>query len=349
MAPRHRQRAARARRRARVHRLDPPRCAQGWRRHRLHDARPRRAARGRSRRAAPGRRVVTRETQYAGGRVNEAGAGRARRARSAHRRHPRARRRASQQARLQPRVQRDAASPARRSSRSSTPPRLRAGMTPATLVDDEPVEVAQGRKRLAPGELRRQLHRHDHAREGARRLVERRRGAREPDGRASRTSSSAARRNGITSPLPNYPAIALGAVDVTPLELVAAYAPFANGGLRVHPRLVRRIEAADGTVLWSAEIAPADTVMDPRDAYQLTSMLRGVVDNGTARTIRDDGRAWARSPARRARRTTPTTSGSSATRRRSSPASGSATTRRARSRRTRRADTSPRRRGPSST
>jgi penicillin-binding protein 1A len=99
----------------------------------------------------------------------------------------------------------------------------------------------------------------------------------------------AARRNGISSPLSTYPAMALGAVEVTPLELVAAYAPFANGGLRVKPRLVRRIEAADGTVLWSTEIAPADTVMDPRDAYQLTTMLRGVVDDGTARTIREMG------------------------------------------------------------
>src|SRR5260221_2342240 len=83
--------------------------------------------------------------------------------------------------------------------------------------------------------------------------------------------------------------MALDAVDVTPLELVAAYAPFANGGLRVHPRLVRRIEAADGTVLWSSEVTPPDTVMDPRDAFQVTSMLRGVVDEGTGRTIRDMG------------------------------------------------------------
>jgi len=83
--------------------------------------------------------------------------------------------------------------------------------------------------------------------------------------------------------------MALGAVDVTPLELVAAYAPFANGGLRVTPRLVRRIEAADGTVLWSQEITPPDTVMDPRDAYQLTDMLRGVVDDGTARVLRNMG------------------------------------------------------------
>jgi len=59
--------------------------------------------------------------------------------------------------------------------------------------------------------------------------------------------------------------------------------------LRVHPRLVRRIEAADGTVLWSAEITPADTVMDARDAYQVTQMMKGVVDNGSGRTVRDAG------------------------------------------------------------
>jgi 1A family penicillin-binding protein len=165
---------------------------------------------------------------------------------------------------------------------------LRAGMTPATLVDDEPVEVAQGRSIWRPANYEGNYI-------GTITLTKAL--AVSSNAAAVRVSQTvgipsviqAARRNGISSPLPSYPAIALGAVDVTPLELVAAYAPFANGGLRVHPRLVRRIEAADGTVLWSAEIAPADTVMDPRDAYQLTSMLRGVVDNGTARTIRDEG------------------------------------------------------------
>ena len=165
---------------------------------------------------------------------------------------------------------------------------LRAGMTPATLVDDEPVEVTQGRSVWRPANYEGNYI-------GTITLTKAL--AVSSNAAAVRVSQTvgipnviqAARRNGIASPLPSYPAIALGAVDVTPLELVAAYAPFANGGLRVHPRLVRRIEAADGTVLWAAEIAPADTVMDPRDAYQLTSMLRGVVDNGTARTLRDAG------------------------------------------------------------
>jgi penicillin-binding protein 1A len=97
-----------------------------------------------------------------------------------------------------------------------------------------------------------------------------------------------ARDNGITSDMRAVPAVALGAVDVTPLELVAAYAPFANGGYRVTPRLVRRIEGSDGTLLWSSE-THLTPVMDPRDAYQMTSMLRSVVDHGTGHAVRDMG------------------------------------------------------------
>jgi 1A family penicillin-binding protein len=165
---------------------------------------------------------------------------------------------------------------------------LRSGMTPATLVDDEPVEIAQGRKIWRPAN-------YDDSYIGTITLAKAL--AVSSNAAAVRVSQTvgipnvidAARRSGIQSALPNLPAMALGAVEVTPLELVAAYATFANGGMRVHPRLVRRIEAADGTVLWSAEIAPADTVMDPRDAFQLTSMLQGVVDNGTARVVREMG------------------------------------------------------------
>jgi penicillin-binding protein 1A len=165
---------------------------------------------------------------------------------------------------------------------------LRSGMTPATLVDDEPVEIAQGRKIWRPAN-------YDDSYIGTITIAKAL--AVSSNAAAVRVSQSvgipsvidAARRSGITSALPNYPAMALGAVEVTPLELVSAYATFANGGLRVHPRLVRRIEASDGTVLWSAEIAPPDTVMDPRDAFQLTSMLEGVVDNGTARVVREMG------------------------------------------------------------
>ncbi len=165
---------------------------------------------------------------------------------------------------------------------------MRAGMTPATRVDDDPVEVVQGRTVWRPSN-------YDGSYLGTITLAKAL--AVSSNAAAVRVSQNvgipnvieAARRNGIRSPLSKYPAMALGAVDVTPLELVTAYAPFANGGLRVHPRLVRRIEAADGTVLWSGEITPPDTVMDARDAYLMTTMLRGVVDHGTAHGLRDAG------------------------------------------------------------
>ena len=164
---------------------------------------------------------------------------------------------------------------------------LLAGLSPASMVDDDPVEVVSGRTVWRPANyndnyagqvtLRRALTLSANA----------------ATVRVSRTIGeqsviAAARRNGIVSPIPAVPAIALGAVDVTPLELVTAYAPFANGGRKVRPRLVTRIEAPDGTLLWSTEVATA-AVIDPRDAYEITSMLRSVVDFGTGRTLRDLG------------------------------------------------------------
>jgi penicillin-binding protein 1A len=98
-----------------------------------------------------------------------------------------------------------------------------------------------------------------------------------------------ARRAGIASPLAPVPALALGSSAVTPLELVAAYAAFANGGFRVQPSLVRRIVAADGTLLWERRLPAPPRVLDARDAFQLTSMLESVVDEGTGRVVRDLG------------------------------------------------------------
>ncbi|HEX6058816.1 MAG TPA: PBP1A family penicillin-binding protein [Gemmatimonadaceae bacterium] len=164
---------------------------------------------------------------------------------------------------------------------------LRAGFTPASMVDDEPVEVQQRGKIWTPANYGDEY-------EGS--VTLRRALMRSSNAAAVRVSRAvgeanviaAARRNGIESPLEAVPSIALGALEVTPLELVAAYAPFANGGDRVTPVLVRRIEAADGTLLWSSDVARA-RVMDPVDAYQLTAMLRGVVDHGTGRALRGWG------------------------------------------------------------
>ena len=133
---------------------------------------------------------------------------------------------------------------------------LGAGMTPATMVDDEPVEIAQGRDVWAPSNFDDEYL----GRVTLRRALER--SANAATVRVSRAVGESrvadvAHRYGIASQLPAVPALALGAAEVTPFELVAAYAPFANGGLRVRPRLVTRIESADGTPLWTNEGAPA--------------------------------------------------------------------------------------------
>lgn len=165
---------------------------------------------------------------------------------------------------------------------------LAAGYSPASEVEDEPVEVVQGRKVWAP-----QNYNDDYL--GT--ITFRRALMKSSNVAAVRVSQMVgtsriienAHRLGIESDIPNVPAIALGAADVTPIELVRAYSPFANGGFKVTPRLVKRIESRDGEVLWSDETVAPQRVIAPADAYELTSMLRAVVDYGTGRPIRDYG------------------------------------------------------------
>lgn len=165
---------------------------------------------------------------------------------------------------------------------------LAAGYSPATEVDDEPVDVQVGNDIWQPANYNNE---YNGRVTFARALLLSANAATVRVSRAVGENAviAAARRNGITSPLSPVPSIALGAEGVTPVELVASYAPFANGGLRVKPRLVTRIEAPDGTLLWSSEIQPRTVAMSAQDAYEITQMLQGVVDHGTGRTIRDYG------------------------------------------------------------
>ena len=85
---------------------------------------------------------------------------------------------------------------------------------------------------------------------------------------------------------PPYLTMALGAGAATPLQMVSAYAIFANGGFRVAPYVISRIVDAKGNVL--SEAAPvtagetAERVIDPRNAWMMTSLLKDVVRAGTA-------------------------------------------------------------------
>jgi penicillin-binding protein 1B len=98
-----------------------------------------------------------------------------------------------------------------------------------------------------------------------------------------------ARALGITSPLAAVPAAALGAFEVTPVELAAAYLPFVDGGRRPPGlRAVARAWDADGADLDVSEGESAQ-VMTPAEAYLMTSLLQGVIDEGTGAAARDLG------------------------------------------------------------
>jgi penicillin-binding protein 1A len=85
---------------------------------------------------------------------------------------------------------------------------------------------------------------------------------------------------------PPYLTMGLGAGSATPLQMVGAYAIFANGGYRVTPYLIARIVDAKGNVLSEASPAEAggtaERVIDPRNAWLMTSLLKDVVRVGTA-------------------------------------------------------------------
>jgi penicillin-binding protein 1B len=98
-----------------------------------------------------------------------------------------------------------------------------------------------------------------------------------------------ARSLGIESELAPVPALALGAFEVTPLELARAYLPFASGGRRpTGPRAIRAAYYPDGSRLELAE-EPAAGVLSPDEAYLMTALLQGVVTNGTGAPARAAG------------------------------------------------------------
>ncbi len=87
---------------------------------------------------------------------------------------------------------------------------------------------------------------------------------------------------------PNVPSLALGSGLVTPMELTAAYAAFPNGGFAVTPRaIVRVLDASEGVVVENA--VRRKRVLPEAVAFQTTSMLRDVIDLGTASSARSLG------------------------------------------------------------
>jgi penicillin-binding protein 1A len=97
---------------------------------------------------------------------------------------------------------------------------------------------------------------------------------------------------------PAYLTMALGAGSTTPLEMAGAYAVFANGGFRIKPYFISRITDDKGSILFEAnpakavdgETNAAERVIDPRNAFIMTSLMREVVKAGTATAALSLGR-----------------------------------------------------------
>ena len=98
-----------------------------------------------------------------------------------------------------------------------------------------------------------------------------------------------ARLLGIKSPISPTMSSALGTSVTTVKEVVSAYSVFANEGLYRQPFAIGRVENSQGEVLFEYEAEPVEVVR-PEVAYVVTNMLRGVVERGTARSVRVLGR-----------------------------------------------------------
>ncbi|HSO67325.1 MAG TPA: PBP1A family penicillin-binding protein, partial [Desulfatirhabdiaceae bacterium] len=93
-----------------------------------------------------------------------------------------------------------------------------------------------------------------------------------------------AKKMGISSPIEKNLSISLGSSGISLLDLVTAYSVFANQGELIQPVFITRIEDRNGKVLEENAIQK-ESVMDKRTAYIMTSLLEGVVKNGTGRRV----------------------------------------------------------------
>jgi len=124
-----------------------------------------------------------------------------------------------------------------------------------------------------------------------------------------RKISDLAVRMGVVDEMEPVLAMSLGAGETTPFRLTAAYAAFVNGGRRIEPHLIELVQDREGKVIYRADRRDCprctagfngdesprvplagDQVMDPITAYQITSMLQGVVQRGTATSVSVLGR-----------------------------------------------------------
>ena len=155
------------------------------------------------------------------------------------------------------------------------------GYTPTTILQDVPITFPGG-----PGSPPYSPQNYDHKFEGPitlRHALEESRNVpavRVMDQLGPKQVVAYTRRFGLTSPLPPYLAVALGAAEATLLEMTSAYSVFPNQGVRMTPYSVLKVTDREGNVLEENRPEPKDAIRADT-AYMLTNLLRGVVQRGT--------------------------------------------------------------------
>ncbi len=95
-----------------------------------------------------------------------------------------------------------------------------------------------------------------------------------------------ARRLGIRSKISNNASIALGTSETSLLELTSAFTPFANGGYRAEPFLIKRITSSEGKILFERTSKPPKRVVRPRELGMMNMMLATALQSGTGKNAR---------------------------------------------------------------
>ncbi|GLS00883.1 penicillin-binding protein 1A [Brevundimonas denitrificans] len=164
---------------------------------------------------------------------------------------------------------------------------LESGFTPETMVNDAPIRIGNWSPRNYSGSFAGEMTMAQAVAQSTNTIAA---GMADQIGRDN--VARTARRLGITSRIGLEPAMALGAVEVSPLEMAQAYDAFANGGKRVTAYGISRIRTPQGRVIYqraSRADGPIQAISNPFLYYQ-NQMLRGVMTSGTGRSAAIAGR-----------------------------------------------------------
>ncbi|MBU1348180.1 MAG: PBP1A family penicillin-binding protein [Alphaproteobacteria bacterium] len=164
---------------------------------------------------------------------------------------------------------------------------MEAGYTPQTPVVDEPVRIGNWSPRNYSGTFAGNMTLAQAVAQSTNTVA-----AYVADQIGRDSVARAARRLGISSRIGLEPAMALGAVEVSPIDMATAFDAFANGGRRVDAYGISRIRTPQGRVIYqrAARDGAAGQAINNPSLYYMNQMLRGVVTGGTARGAAISGR-----------------------------------------------------------